>query len=100
MRKVWKKRVIYYRPWTQDVFYGGEEYDCALSDNNILGSIHTVGKTVWLYENDPCYDAELWLLRPLPQNPNVKLPAYKIEVEEFYIEVPTLWEKVFGRRAR
>ena len=88
------KRLVYYKPWTQEVFIGGEEYDGALTDSNILGAIQTVGKTVWMYENDPYVKKELWLLRPHPSNPLVKLPEYKIEVQEYYIEVPTWWDKL------
>lgn len=91
MKKIKKKRIVLYCPWAREVIIGAEEFDSALSDDNILGAFHEVGKTVWLWENDPFYQTELWYLKE--QN-GIRLPYYKVEVREFYIDVPTFWDKV------
>lgn len=94
MKQIVKKRLIYTCPWTKEVFYGVDEYDSNLSDSNILGAIHEVGKTVWL----PTYPGEeqLWLLRPHPINPNVKLPTYRIEVDTFYVDCPSFLDMILS----
>lgn len=91
MKKIIKKRLVYSCPWTKEIWYGAEEYDYFLPDNAILGAIHEVGKTVWRPTN-PDY-MELWLLRPYPVDPKVRLPLYRIEVEEFYTYKPTIFDK-------
>lgn len=91
MRKIKKKRIILYCPWTKEVVIGAEEYDSALSDDNILGAFHEVGKTEWMWENDPFYQTELWYLKE--QN-GLRTPYYKVDVSDFYIEVPSFWDKV------
>ena len=70
MKKVIVKRLVYYIPATDETFYGGEEYDGHLTDENILGAIHEVGKTAWMGET-------LWLLVD-------DAPTYRIDVEKFY----------------
>lgn len=91
MKKIKKKRIILYCPWTKEVVIGAEEYDSALSDDNILGAFHEVGKTMWLWENDSFYQTELWYLKE--QN-GLRTPYYKVDVSDFYIEVPSFWDKV------
>lgn len=70
MKKVAIKRLTYYAPHTNEIFYGGQEYDSHLSDDNILGAFHEVGKTAWMGET-------LWLLQD-------GAPTYRINVERFY----------------
>lgn len=91
MKKIRKKRIILYCPWTEEVIIGAEEFDGALSDDNILGAFHEVGKSVWMWENDPYYETELWYLK---EQHGLRLPYYKVEVEEFCAHVPTFWDKV------
>lgn len=91
MKKIIKKRLVYSCPWTHEVWYGGEEYDSSLSNEAILGVIHEVGKTRWLLTYPG--ELELWLLRPYPTDPKVKLPLYRIEVEEFYTYCETIFDK-------
>ena len=67
MKKTLIKRIVYYSPASGEVFYGGEEYDGHLTDENILGAIHTIGKTVWRGHN-------LWQLEP----------ELMLTVEKFY----------------
>ena len=67
MRKVIIKRLVYSMGYG-DVKYGAVEYDGSL-DDNILGSVHEVGKTQWIGSN-------LWLMRG-------NVPLYKITVEAF-----------------
>ena len=89
MRKILKKRIILYCPWTGEEIIGAEEYDGTLSDESILGAFHEVGKTLWC-PTHPDFD-ELWYLRECKE---VRLPYYKVEIGKFYIEIPTLWDKV------
>lgn len=56
MRKTMVKRLVYYSPTDGSYCYGGTEYDAHLTDENILGGIHEVGKTEWINGN-------LWLMR-------------------------------------
>lgn len=69
MKKTTIKRLVYYSPASGEVFYGGEEYDGRLTDENILGAIHEVGKTAW-------YGDSLWTVRGNDL-------IYRITVEEF-----------------
>lgn len=68
MKKVIVKRLAYTMGYG-DVKYGSVEYDGSLSDENILGAIHEVGKTQWI-------GSSLWLMRG-------NVPLYKITVETF-----------------
>lgn len=68
MRKVIVKRLAYSTGYG-DIKYGAVEYDGSLSDENILGAVHEVGKTQWIGSN-------LWLMRG-------NIPLYKITVETF-----------------
>ena len=69
MKKIQIKRLIYTSDWTGEEFIGAIEYDRRLSDYNILGSIHEVGKTQWIGSN-------LWLMKD-------NIPCYKITVASF-----------------
>jgi hypothetical protein len=69
MKRIKVKRLLYHSPNSGEIFYGGEEYDGNLTDDNILGSIHEVGKTVW-------YGDSLWAIRGEDL-------VYRITVEEF-----------------
>lgn len=91
MKAVMKKRIILYCPWTDEKIIGAEEFDGTLSDDNILGAFHEIGKTMWMWENDPFYPTELWYLKPCGE---VRLPYYKVLVDDFYIEVPTFWDRI------
>ena len=89
MKKVWKKRIILYCPWTDEEIIGAEEYDGKLSDENIFFSFHEIGKTGW-YPTNPDHE-ELWYLKDCGE---VRLPYYKVGIDDFYIEIPTLWDKI------
>lgn len=93
MRKIVKKRLIYFCPWTHDVWYGAEEYDENMTDENILGAVYEVGKTSWC-PTGVFGNKELWLLKPYPADPKVKLPLYKIQVEEFYIYHKSWFDRI------
>lgn len=69
MKKIQIKRLIYTSAWTGEEFVGAIEYDGRLSDYNILGSIHEIGKTQWIGSN-------LWLMKD-------NIPRYKITVASF-----------------
>ena len=92
MKKIMKKRIILYCPWTKEEIIGAEEYDGALSDESILGVFHEVGKTVWMWENDPFYQTELWYLKEAKTG--LRLPYYKVGIDGFYVEVPTFWDRI------
>ena len=68
MKKIQIKRLVYINCYGEE-YIGGIEYDCTLTDNNILGSIHEIGKTAWI-ENT------LWLLCD-------GVPTYRITVQPF-----------------
>ncbi len=89
MKKIMKKRVIFYCPWTGEKIIGAEEFDGTLSDDNILDAFHETGKTMWC-PTHPDYD-ELWYLKPCGK---VRLPYYKVLIDDFYIEVPTFWDRI------
>jgi len=69
MRKAVTKRLLYHSPNSGRVYIGGTTYDGNLSDENILGSVHEVGKTAWIGD-------QLWLMRCGDM-------LYRITVEEF-----------------
>lgn len=51
MKVIKVKRLVYSKLGCSEVIYGGTEYDSNLSDENILGSVHELGKTKWLPTN-------------------------------------------------
>ena len=81
MKKIKIKRLAYYAPHTNEIMYGATEYDSHLSDDNILFSIHEVGKTVWMGET-------LWLLQD-------GAPTYRIDVEPFYQYTKSWYDLLF-----
>ena len=96
MKIIKVKRLIYSKLCSSEVLYGGVEYDGNLSDENILGSVHELGKTEWLPTNwvgpGDKYENELWLLKPDPNNPKIKYPVYRILVDTFYRYEKTWWD--------
>lgn len=70
MKKIQIKRLVYTSAYTGEEFIGAIEYDGHLTDANILGSIHEVGKTEWIGQ-------VLWLLHD-------GVPTYRITVFPFY----------------
>ena len=96
MKAIKIKRLVYSHLGTGEVLYGGEEYDGDLSDENILDSVHELGKTEWrptgwVGPGDNWVN-ELWLLKPYPNNPQVKRPVYRIYVDTFYRYENTWWD--------
>ena len=69
MKKVIIKRIVYSSPASGETFYGATEYDGHLTDENILGAFHEVGKTAWV-------NGVLWVIRGEDL-------LYRITVEEF-----------------
>ena len=69
MKKVIVKRIVYSSPASGETFYGATEYDGHLTDENILGAFHEVGKTA-------CVNGALWVIRGDDL-------VYRITVEEF-----------------
>lgn len=68
MKKILIKHLIYTNG-AGEVTIGATEYNADLTDENILGAIHEVGKTQWIGRS-------LWLMKQ-------GVPAYKITVETF-----------------
>jgi len=99
MKQIVKKRIVLYCPWEDEEIIGTEEYDSSILDEDILNALHEQGRTMWL-PTYPDYD-ELWLM--LPDN-GIMLPHYKIGVDEFYVQIPTFWDRIkdvlFGRKER
>ena len=56
MKKRKIKRIMYTSPASGEIFYGATEYDGSLTDDNILGAFHEVGKTEWIGNT-------LWVVR-------------------------------------
>ena len=69
MKKIIIKRLVYTDGVGADRI-GAHDYDGALSDHNILCSVHELGKTEWI-------GASLWLMK------NGR-PVYRITVQPFY----------------
>ena len=69
MKKIIVKRLVYHSPASGNVMYGATEFDGRLSDDNILGSVHEVGKTQWI-------NGQLWAMRGAEM-------IYRITVEQF-----------------
>ena len=69
MRKITVKRLMYHSPNSGRVIIGGCTYDGNLTDENILGSVHELGKTQWI-------NGQLWLMRDDDL-------LYRITVESF-----------------
>ena len=68
MKKILVKRLIYSDGASPDRI-GGHDYDGKLSDANILGAVHEVGKTQWIGQS-------LWLMK-------CGRPIYRITVATF-----------------
>ena len=75
MKKIKVKRLVYHHLGTNEITYGGEEYDGSLTDDNILGAIFTMGKHEWT----PNFDH----IAMYQYNTNGDL-VYHISVETFY----------------
>lgn len=73
MKKIATKRLVYHHLGTNEIYYGGFEYDGNLTDENILGAIHEIGKTEWCPNGYGLYQL----------NAKGEL-VYRISVETFY----------------
>ena len=95
MKKIAKKRLVYTSLATKKTIIGAYEYDGDLSDSNILGSVHELGKTEWLpttWISGDNWEKELWLMCPDMNNPTVKHPIFRINVQTFYYYQKTWWD--------
>ena len=79
------KRLMYHSPNSGEILIGDVEYDGRLTDENILGSVHEVGKTQWIGNN-------LWFMRD-------EQFVYRITVETFY-QYQKRWYEVFWDKIR
>lgn len=68
MKRILVKRLVYTNGTNPDII-GGHDYDGRLSDDNILGAIHEIGKTQWI-------GSSLWLMK-------CGRPVYRITVATF-----------------
>lgn len=89
MRIIKVKRLVYSKLGYGEVLYGGIEYDGNLSDKNILGFVHELGKTEW---HSTGLGDELWLFKHDPHNSKIKYPVYRIFVDTFYRYEKTWWD--------
>lgn len=78
--KVTKTKRLIYTNTTGYTYIGAEEYDVHLTDDNILGTIHTLGKTMWI-------DNQLWSLKE-------NIPNLRINVEVFYHYEKSWYDKL------
>lgn len=69
MKKIVIKRLMF-NDGNGNSYIGSREYDGKLTDDNILGAFHEVGKTIWIGES-------LWTIR-------MGVPVYRVSVETFY----------------
>ena len=69
MKRILIKRLVFTNQYGGG-YIGASEYDGTLSDRNILGAFHEVGKTVWI-------GSQLWMLVD-------GQPALRVTVEPFY----------------
>lgn len=81
MKVIKVKRLAYYNLITNDILWGGEEYDGNLTDKNILEALHEIGKTEWCP-----YCLGLYKL-----NSNGDI-THRIVVETFYRYEKTWWD--------
>ena len=89
MRVIKIKRLLYKSILTGEIHLGATEYDGNLSDKNILGSVHELGKTEW---HSTGLGDELWLFKHDPHNSKIKYPVYRIFVDTFYRYEKTWWD--------
>lgn len=73
MKRIKVKRLLYHHLATNEIHYGGFEYDGNLTDENILGALFTIGKHKWHPGMEGIYQ--------LDANGELK---YRITVETFY----------------
>jgi hypothetical protein len=78
MKKRKIKRIIYTSPASGETFFGATEYDGNLTDHNILGAFHEVGKTAWVGNT-------LWVVR---DNELI----YRLSIEESTQYTKTWWD--------
>lgn len=84
MRKVKVKRLVYHHLGTNEIHYGGFEYDGNLTDENILGALFTVGKHEWHPGMKGIYQLN-----------NKGELQYRITVETFY-QYQKSWYNLFS----
>ena len=73
MKRIKVKRLVYHHLVTNEVHYGGFEYDGNLTNENILGALFTIGKHEWHPGMEGIYQV----------NADGEL-KYRITVETFY----------------
>lgn len=83
MKRIKVKRLVYRHLGTNEITYGGEEYDANLTDHNILGVIFTLGKHEWCSDGCSLYQI----------NQNNEL-VYRIWIEIFYQYQKRWWENL------
>ena len=79
MKKVITKRLVYTNG-AGEQHIGAYEYSGSMSNSNILGAVHEIGKTQWI-------GSQLWLFRN-------GIPIYHITVETFVQYQKTWFERV------
>ena len=85
MKQIKVKRLVYTN-YRGSRMIGGVEYSGTLTNENILYSVHEIGKTAWLGN-------ELWLMRG-------DIPEYRITVEPFYQYQKSWYDKVLDALRR
>lgn len=76
MKQIKVKRLMYHNLATNEIAYGGEEYDGNMTDENILGCIHEVGKSLFYDRGYTSNQSYLILMRD-------GLMTHKVTVETF-----------------
>lgn len=77
MKVIKVKRLVYQNLATNEIAYGGEEYDGNLTDENILGCIHEMGKSI--FQDRGYTNAKSCLLLTKGD-----LTTHRVTVETFY----------------
>lgn len=84
MKRIITKRLLYRNMATNELYYGAEEYDGHLTNENILSAIYEVGKYEWCP----------YCLSLYQKNQNGEL-IYQIYVEQFEYAVKS-WYNLFA----
>lgn len=77
MKRIKVKRLMYHSLNSGEIFYGGEEYDGNLTDENILGCIHEIGRSLYYDRGYTSNQSYLILMRD-------GLMTHRVTVETFY----------------
>lgn len=80
MKKIVTKRIVYHDGNSKEII-SNTEFDGNLSDENILGALHEIGRTKWIGNS-------LWVMKN-------NVPVYRITVERYEQYQKRWYENLF-----